>query len=236
MTLLETAQAILKETKAAEIPTTIIDNDANNSAVQVLEALTSSIISLSRSYDWQELQKEHTFNTVASTQGYNLPSDFDRFIDETFWNTSRQRPVDGPETPEQWRILTNATITGGTIGDLFRIRANQTLLFPIPTAIESFIYEYITDLIVESSIGTGQVTWLADEDVPVIDEYLLRLDATWRLLQKQKQPFGEEQLEASDALAERISRSGARKTIRYNPSPFNINKSRIGYPALIIAP
>ncbi len=236
MTLLTTAQAILRETKAADIPTTIIDNEANNSAVQVLEALTSSITSLSRSYDWQELQKEETFNSVASTQGYDLPSDFDRFINATFWNVSRQRIVDGPETPEQWRILTNASITGGTIGDFFRIRGKQTLLFPIPSAIESFIYEYITDLIVESSGGAGQTTWLADTDVPVIDEYLLRLDATWRLLQKQKQPFGEEQLEASDALAERISRSGARKTIRHNPDPFIINKSRIGYPALIVAP
>ena len=177
MTLLTTAQEILKETKSASIPVTIIGNNSTD-AVQVLQALTVSITSLSRSYDWQELQKEETFATVASTQAYALPTDFDRFIDNTFWNVSTQRKVIGPMTPAEWRILTNATITGGTVGDLFRIRDQKTELFPIPTAIENFIYEYITDLIVESSGDTGQVTWLADADVPVIDEYILKLDAT----------------------------------------------------------
>jgi len=234
MTLLTTAQEILRETKAATIPSTIIGNN-QDSAKQVLEALTVAVVNISRSYDWQELQKEHTFNSVAATQGYNLPSDFDRITDNTFWNTTELRDVIGPTSPKDWRILTNSTISGSTANDYFRIRDGQVLIFPIPTAIEGYIYEYCTDLIVESSGGAGQVTWLADSDVPVVDEYLIRLDATWRLLNMQGKPYAEKQRELDLALAERISRNGGRRTIYHNEST-GFDKSRIGYPALITAP
>lgn len=234
MTLLTIAQDILKETKASTIPTTIIGNN-QAAAKQVLEALDIAIVNVARSYEWQELQKEHTFNTVASTQGYNLPSDFDRIIDNTFWNTTRQRDAIGATTPREWRILTNSTITGATFNDYYRIRTNQTLLFPIPTAVESFIYEYITNEIVDSSGGVGQTGWEADTDVPNVDEYLVRLDATWRLLNMQGKAYAEKQREFDLALAERISRNGGKRTIVYS-SNGGIDKSRIGYPTLISAP
>ena len=88
MTLLSIAEEILKETKSAVIPTSIINNN-QDAAKQILEALNIAIINVARSYEWEELQKEHTFNSVASTEGYDLPTDFDRIVDNTFWNTTR---------------------------------------------------------------------------------------------------------------------------------------------------
>ena len=230
--LLTIAQDILLETKNASIPSSIIGNN-DDSAKQVLQALKVSIVELSRSYDWQELQEEKTFASVASTIAYNLPTDFDRFINETFWNSTEFLPVEGPITPTDWRILNNSTISGGAVTEYFRIRGNQVLIYPTPSAIQNYIYEYITNLIVESSIGTGQTGWLADTDLPVIDSYIVRLDATWRLLKNQGRPYSEEQRTANEALAERVQKSGARKTIRhYSPN----NTVKIGYPSLIIAP
>ena len=234
MTLLTIAQDILRETKSAVIPTSIINNN-QDSAKQVLEALNIAIINVARSYDWEELQKEHTFNSVASTEGYDLPSDFDSTIDNTFWNTTELRTVIGPTTPQDWRILNNNTITGATANDYFRIRQGQTLIFPIPTAVEGYIYEYLTNLRVDSSVGVGQTGWEADTDVPNIDEYLVRLDATWRFLKMQGKPYAEEQLQSDLALAERTSKDGGNKTIFHSDNR-GIDKSRIGYPTLISAP
>ena len=232
MTLLSTAQEILRETKNATIPSSIIGNN-QDSAKQVLEAMTVSITALSRAHDWQELLKEHTFSSVASTAGYALPSDFDRFVNNTFWNTTEQWQIIGPMTSEEWRILQNSTTSGAAVGEYFRIRDKEIKIFATPTAIESYIYEYISDLIVESSVGTGQTTWLADSDVPAIDEYLLRLDSTWRLLEMQGRPYAEKQRELDSALVERVSRNGARRTINHSPSLFAFDRSRIGYPAVI---
>jgi hypothetical protein len=232
MTLLTIAQDILRETKSAVIPTTIIGNTTEASAVQVLAALKKAIVDVSRADEWQELQKEHTFNSVASTEGYALPSDFDRIVDNTFWNTTNSREVLGPETPQEWRVLKNSTISGATINDYFRIRDDETLLFPIPAAVEAYIYEYITDLIVDSSGGTGQTGWLADTDVPNVDSYLVQLNATWRLLKMQGKPYAEEQRDYELALAERMSRDGGNKTIRHFSNQ-GINRRRIGYPDIV---
>lgn len=234
MTLLTIAQDILRETKNATIPTTIIGN-LEGAAVQVLSALKKAIVDVARAYDWEQLQKEEVFNSAASTQGYDLPSDFDRFINNTFWNTTRLRTVIGPSTPQEWRILTNSTITGATANDYFRVRNSQILLFPTPTAIEGYVYEYISDLIVDSAGAVGQTGWEADTDIPNVDAYLVQLDGIWRLLKMQGKPYAEEKIDYDLALAERLAKNGAKKTIFHSVNR-TIDKSRIGYPALITGP
>ena len=159
-----------------------------------------------------------------------LPEDFDRFINGTFWNTTTQHPVAMPMTPEEWRILNNQGITGGTGFGYSRIRAGKVLLFPTPTAIEAHIYEYISDHVILSSSGTGQTKWLADTDVPAIDSHILRLDATWRWLKNQGRPYAEEQKIANNAAVERVRANGARRTIKHYYYDKNI---KIGYPKTI---
>jgi hypothetical protein len=232
MTLVTIAQDILRETKNATIPTTIINNN-QDSAKQVLEALNIAIINVARSYDWQQLQKEYTFSSVASTEGYALPSDFDRIIDNTFWNTTNNRKVLGPTSPKDWRSLNDSTVSSATINDYFRVRASETLIFPTPTGVENFVYEYISNEIVDSSGGTGQTGWKADNDVPNVDEYLVRLDATWRLLSMQGKPYAEKQREFDLALAERVSKNSGNKTIKHFDNSMQFDKSRIGYPDIV---
>ena len=233
MTLLTIAQSVLRETKNSSIPTTIIGN-TQDVALQILEVLKVSMVELARSYDWQELQKEKTFTAAANTQNYDLPADFDRFINETFWNVAEMWPVKGPMTPEEWRILKNSTISGGATTEYFRIRGGHTVLFPIPSSsTDSYIYEYITNKIINSSAGVGQTEWLADTDVPVIDEYIVRLDATWRWLSKNGRPYAEEQRASNNAIAERVKVNGARRKVRHNYSNFDV---KIGFPQLIVAP
>lgn len=99
MTLLNICQDILKETKSSSIPSIIIGNN-EDVAVQIFQAIKTSITDLARNYQWQELQKEYTFSSVVNQAGYNLPSDFDRLIDNTFWNASQNWAMIGGLTPE----------------------------------------------------------------------------------------------------------------------------------------
>ena len=232
MNLLTIAQSILKETKSGSVPTAIIGN-TEDAAKQILEVLTVSITELSRTYDWQEIQKENSFNTSASTEGYDLPSDFDRFINNTFWNDTNNLKVNGPLTPEEWRILKICSAT--STEDLFRIRAGQVLLFPIPSAPEAMIYEYISNLVTKSSAGVGQAVWTADTDLPAIDAHMVRLDATWRWLKNQGRPYGEEKKIADNAIAERARINGARRTIKHY-SNADQYKYKISYPTTILGP
>ena len=231
MSLLTIAQSVLTETKNSSIPTSIIGN-TQDVARQILEVMNVTMVELARAFDWQELQKEKTFNSIASTQNYDLPTDFDRFINETFWNSDEMWPVKGPMTPEEWRILKNSSVSGGATTEYFRIRNGYTVIFPIPASVNSYIYEYISNLIIKSSIDVGQTTWLADTDVPAIDPYIVRLDATWRWLLKNGRPYAEEQRTANNAIAERVRTNGARRKVRHNYSNFDV---KISFPQLIVA-
>ena len=76
------------------------------------------------------------------------------------------------------------------------------------------------------------MSWLADTDVPVIDEYILKLDATWNLLKSQGRPYAEDQRAANLALTERLGINAGRQTVRHKP--IHSSSVKVGYPEIII--
>lgn len=129
--------------------------------------------------DWQALRSEQTFTSLAQeTQTSMIPSDLDHFLDETFWNRSRDRPLYGPKTPQEWQAI-KATVTAAAI-DTYAYRGTAILINPVPTAGETFAFEYITTKFCQSSGGTAQAAWAADTDTARISEELFTLGIVWR--------------------------------------------------------
>lgn len=217
MSLLTLCQEILNETKSTSIPNTIIGNN-DDVAKQIFQAIKASIAYLARKYQWQELQKEYSFSSVIGQAGYDLPSDFDRLIDNTFWNVSQNWAMIGGLTPENWRVLKNSLLTQAETVEYYRIRGNQIIIHRTPSAIENYIYEYISKYIVKSSANVEQTGFLADTDNPVIDEYILRLDTTWRWLKNNGRSYAEEKILADEAIIERVKANGSRGTITSEPT------------------
>lgn len=215
MSLFSVCQNILYETKNSSIPASIIGN-SENSAVQILQAVSIAAVEISRSYSWQKLQKEYNFSSIAATEGYILPSDFDRLIDGTFWNSSSRLPLAGITTPQDWRILKNAISSGSGATEYFRVRNGQILIFPTPSSAKNYVFEYIGNCFVQDISGTLKSSFTADSDVFVIDEHILRLDATWRFLNYQGRPYNEEQRIANLAISDRAKIDGGRATILPN--------------------
>ena len=216
MTLLTVCQDILRETKSSSIPGTIIGNN-DDVAKQIFQAIKTSITDLARNYQWQELQKEYTFSSVIGQAGYDLPSDFDRMVDNTFWNASQNWAMIGGLTPESWRVLKNSLLTQAETVEYYRIRGNQIIIHRTPSVVENYVYEYITKNIVKSASNVAQSEFLADTDNTVIDEYLIRLDTTWRWLKNNGRSYAEEKNMAEKAIAERIKANGSRGTITAKP-------------------
>jgi len=212
MSLLSICQDILNETKSSSIPAVIIGNN-DDVAKQILQAVKNSIIELSRGYQWQELQKEYTFASVISQANYSLPSDFDRLVNDTFWNQDQHRALIGATTAETWRILKDSATLGVGYEEFYRIRNNEIVIHQTPTVAENYVFEYITKNIVKSSTNTPQTGFLADTDIPVIDEYIVKLDTTWRWLKNNGRAYAEEKITAEKAIAERIKVNGSRGKI-----------------------
>lgn len=121
--------------------------------------------SLVRARAWQQLTREYTFPTVASTASYALPSGFNRIKDATAWNRDTVTPLGGPYAAQQWQQM-QATTIAGAVCVPFRIFGNLLYLYPTPTAAETIAYEYLTNFWV---VPTGQTVPTTTEPTAITD-------------------------------------------------------------------
>lgn len=189
-------------------PTSVIGS-SDQQVLRLLGHAKKGGKSLMQRVDWKVLTTEKTFTgTAAAAQTGAIPSDFDRMIDETLFNRTRKRRVDGPIDAEQWQYTQAVVAT--TLIESFRIRGTSLLITPTPAGTETYAYEYISKNWCASSGGTGQATWAADTDVGVLDEELLTRDLVWRFKQGQGFSYDEDFRDCELYLAQAAARDGGK--------------------------
>jgi hypothetical protein len=169
---------------------------------------------LSRRASWQALTKEKTFDALAQeSQTAMIPSDFQRFVNETFYNRTRKRRFNGPLTPQEWQA--QKALTSQTVGDdLFRVRGSAILLMPTPTAGDTYAYEYVTKQWCTDSTGaTPKEAFTVDTDVSLLDEDLMTLGVIWRWKAAKGLDYAEDFRSYEMDVAQAIARDGAKRTI-----------------------
>jgi hypothetical protein len=166
---------------------------------------------LMRRHAWTVMQTEKTFTSVALASQETasaVPTDFDRFINESFWNRTKIRPVYGPLSPQEWQERQASPIGG--ISDYFRMQGGQIYIYPTPTAGWTMAYEYVSSYWVSGS----KTAMTADSDTALIDENLLTLGAIWRYLKTRSMDYAEEfrafEMETETAIA----KDGGKQTLR----------------------
>lgn len=124
---------------------------------------------------WQVLRKEVTFTAVSGeAQPGILPSDFDRFVPETFWNRSDRFLLAGPISPAQWNGLKALTYEARDARK-FIYRGNAIQVIPAFGGGEACAFEYVSRNWVDTN-GDGEgdaASWQADTDTTVLDDDLL---------------------------------------------------------------
>lgn len=153
-------------------PDSVIDNTATE-VMELLAFANEECAELMRRNDWQVLRKEQTQITLAAEEQTDLPSDFDRFINQTFWNRTRRHPLNGPLSPQKWQYT--KSWLSSPVTDSFTVRGNKILINPVPDAGETLAYEYISKNFCRSSLGVEQSVWTADTDTGILDERLIGL-------------------------------------------------------------
>jgi hypothetical protein len=195
---------------SALIGDTVVDDDA----YKLFRFITRSCKMIAGRYDWTVLQAEQTFTSVAQEiQTSSIPTDFKRFINDTFWNRSQRRIVEGPLNPQTYSYQ-KANVNGG-IRDQFRVRGNDLLIYPAPSAGETMAYEYITNYIGTDTLGvTYKAAFTVDTDIPLFDDELVILGAVWRYKKAEGQDYSEEFNEYENRIADEIKNDGGRDKIR----------------------
>lgn len=175
-------------------PSSVI-SASDTQTLQLLALCRKEGKEVARRFDWQILQKEGTFTTLAAeTQVASITTTFDdfaRICNDTMWNRTQARPVRGPLTDHQWQRRKAAAAQVGAEFN-FRIRGGAILFNPVPPAADSIYFEYISSKWCQSSAGVAQADWAADTDTALIDEEIIRLGVVWRFLKAKGLDYAEE--------------------------------------------
>lgn len=154
---------------------------------------------------------------------YNLPSDLNYFITQTFWDRNFRWQLLGPLDAQEWQVLKSGISPTGP-RRRFRIMGNQFNIDPVPGfstsdngAIEAF--EYYTKAWCQSTggtAGTPQTVWTADTDNYLLDDDTMTLGIIWRYLRAKRLSYDEEK-RTYDLLVERVmARDGASRNLPLN--------------------
>ena len=167
---------------------------------------------LSRRHPWAVLTKETTFTgTAAAAQTGAIPSDFDRFVEETFYNRTQKREVTGPLSPQDWQFT--QAVVASTLVESFRVRGSSILITPTPNGTDTYAFEYISNQWCESSGGTDQSAWAADSDTGILSEELMTEGVIWRFLRAKGMDYAEQFRTYEMQVADKFAKDGGKRRI-----------------------
>lgn len=211
MSLLTLCQGVVNEVGAGTAPTTIISN-TDPLAVQLL-ALAKKEVRILGNMSWQALVAEHTITTVSGTDNYALPTDWQKYVSDAFWDATNYFPMRGSIDPSQWNALKRG-IVASTIRRRFRVKDGKVYVFPTPTVSgDTLIGEYLSSKPCASSGGTAQTTFTADTDTTLLPEFLVELGVKWRFLRAKGLDYSEEMAEYARRVDQRFAQDTPAPTL-----------------------
>lgn len=184
------------------------------------ELSTGSSVGLA--YDWQALQREASFTTVAASSQGNIETiapGFKYIINETIWDRTKRLPVYGSLTPTEWQNYQAWGVSSPF--PKYRVMQNTLYLLPIPAAGDAYYFEYQTKYWCTSSNGSVlRSAFAADTDVALLDEQLMVAGLIWRFKQVKGLDYAEDfrkyQTRATNAIARDTERPVLNMGMKYD--------------------
>lgn len=225
LTLLQICQRALQESGEFAVPTSIVSN-LDPTAVRLRASADRTGRALHRKIDWQALLSTHTFDTADGTGTYDLPADYQRFVNLTWWDRTNYAYIKGPVSAAEFEALRSGQIaTTSQFQSYFRIAANSFALYPTPTSVRTIAYQYIgANWIDTDSDGVSDAEYFAgDANTCVFDDDLMVLGTRFRFLQASGAPFDVEKAEYDAFEQTAIANDGGKDVLQ-----FGARDARIG--------
>ena len=180
-----------------------------------LSVAKSSLDSLLRYGDWQELIKETWFCTTAGKTRYRIDeivSDFYSFMPDTIYVKDSKEQIIGSVTPQQWMSEKYCSTPDTNVK--FKIQNGCFIFLTEPPCGVKIVFQYRSNNIVWDFKTFEEKNVLsANTDVPIFDEYVVKLDILWRWLKRNGLDYSEEYNEYLRELKKRYGAERATKDI-----------------------
>ena len=117
----------------------------DNNVIQLRTLFNNAGQELEKAFNWQYLQKEYTFQTVASQAEYDLPSDYSRMVSDSQWDRTDRWPMIGPKNSVEWQALKGSNFVSGP-RYRWRIWGDKIHIYPTPGAdVATIAFEYMSN-------------------------------------------------------------------------------------------
>ena len=180
-----------------------------------LSVAKASLDSLLRYGDWQELTKETWFQTVAGKKQYRISEivpDFYCLLPCTIYIKDSHERIIGAVTAQQWMKEKYSCDVGTDIK--FKIQNGRFVFLSEPPCNMKIVFQYRSNNIVwDFNTFEEKNVLSANTDVPIFDEYVVKLDILWRWLKRNGLDYGEEYNEYLRELKKRFGTETATKDI-----------------------
>jgi hypothetical protein len=112
--------------------------------IQLRTLLKSAGRDMVRDFEWPQLRTRYNFTTVAAVASYTMPTDFNRWVNQTEWNTTSSIPLGGPLGPQGWELLQVFNLVGA-VQMFFYTKGNAIYLTPTPQSANAIALQYVSD-------------------------------------------------------------------------------------------
>lgn len=152
---------------------------------------------------------------------YDLPSDFEYFVDKTFWDNRYKWALIGPITAQEKQILRYGVIASGP-RNKFYVRVNKMWLDPVPSEQFVIAYDYYSNAPIAASAGGNSKTWTSDLDTYLLDEDVFIQGLKWRFLRAKGLDYAEEYASYEQDVARTIGRDGGSRDLPLGGAGYNV--------------
>lgn len=191
-TILEICREVA-DLAAAKRPNDLFDENSQQESI-FLSVAKSALDSMLRYGDWQELTKEGCLRTVCGKTQYPIETfapDFYCLLNNTIFIKDSMERVVGAITPEQWMREKYFFSPGTEIK--FKIQNGRFIFLTPPPGGMKIVFQYRSNNIVWDFTSFEEKNVLTENtDVPIFDEYLVKLNILWRWLKRSGLDYTEE--------------------------------------------
>lgn len=173
-------------------------------------------------YQWESLQLEATFTTLAAQVQTTLAvvtTGFNYIVNDTIWNRTLRRPVYGPKSQQDWQQDKAMQLNGPF--NSFRIINEVINFYPSPVAGQSCYFEYMSRNWVTTGVTSSPV-WVLDADTPKLDDQLIILGTIWRWKQAKGLDYAEDFAKYERRLADAMGRDAGKPTLSMDGARWEI--------------
>lgn len=191
-TILEICQEVA-DLAATKRPNDLFSTSSQQEAI-FLSVVKSALDSMMRYADWQELIKQGSLRTIGGVCNYPISDfapDFYSLVNNTIYIKDSQERIIGAITPAQWMKEKYFACQSADIKFIIQ-NGMFKFLTPPPSSVK-IVFQYRSNNVVwdfQTFEEKSSVT--ANTDVPIFDEYLVKLNILWRWLKRSGLDYGEE--------------------------------------------